>query len=94
MVKKIMVVGAGLMGSGISQTLATHGYHVTMVDIKKEYLKRSLENIECSLKRLIEKRKVSKEHADKTLGIYFNAFFNTQSHVNYGKNKINKGDIL
>lgn len=27
-------------------------------------------------------------------GIYFNAFFNTQSHVNYGKNKINKGDIL
>lgn len=69
MVKKIMVVGAGLMGSGISQTLATHGYHVTMVDIKKEYLKRSLENIECSLKRLIEKRKVSKEHADKTLSL-------------------------
>jgi 3-hydroxybutyryl-CoA dehydrogenase len=39
--KTIGVVGAGVMGSGVSQNLAQVGYKVILVDISKEILERS-----------------------------------------------------
>ncbi|MGL6071654.1 3-hydroxybutyryl-CoA dehydrogenase [Craterilacuibacter sp.] len=49
------VIGAGTMGSGIAQTLATHGVEVTLSDVSEEALARALDNIHSSLSRLAQK---------------------------------------
>ena len=40
--KKVMVIGAGQMGSGIAQVMAAHGVEVTLRDIKQEFVDRGL----------------------------------------------------
>jgi 3-hydroxybutyryl-CoA dehydrogenase len=57
-VKKILVVGAGLMGGGITQVCAQAGYSVTMRDIADEILEKSLNTIHWSVGKLVEKSKV------------------------------------
>jgi enoyl-CoA hydratase/3-hydroxyacyl-CoA dehydrogenase len=65
--KKAAVVGAGAMGHGISQLLATNGIHVTMVDINDEILKKAVEKIQWSLGKFVEKKRIRQEDADATL---------------------------
>ena len=63
-IKKIGVIGAGIMGSGIAQVLARTGYHVVLIDISEELLKKALEGIEkgpFGLIRLVEKGKLTNE---------------------------------
>lgn len=50
-----MVVGSGLMGSGITQVLAQTGYQVVMNDIKEEFVQRGLALITKQLDRDIQK---------------------------------------
>ena len=45
--KKIVVVGAGIMGSGIAQTFAQAGYEVSLVDMQSEILTRARKLIVC-----------------------------------------------
>ena len=47
--KKIVVVGAGIMGSGIAQTFAQTGHEVSLVDMQLEILTRARKLIESSL---------------------------------------------
>jgi enoyl-CoA hydratase/3-hydroxyacyl-CoA dehydrogenase len=51
-VDSVTVVGAGTMGHGIAQTVATAGYDVTLVDIDDDVLVKALEKIKHSLQRL------------------------------------------
>ena len=44
--KKVMVIGAGQMGSGIAQVMAAHGVEVVLRDIKQEFVDRGIKNIE------------------------------------------------
>ena len=44
-VKKIMVIGAGQMGSGIAQVAAKVGYDVVIRDIKDEFVERGINGI-------------------------------------------------
>jgi 3-hydroxybutyryl-CoA dehydrogenase len=63
-IKKVCVIGAGIMGSGIAQLAATHGYNVNLVDINQEILNNSKKSIEKNLERfLVAKGKLSKEQA-------------------------------
>jgi enoyl-CoA hydratase/3-hydroxyacyl-CoA dehydrogenase len=57
-VKRILVIGAGVMGHGIAQVAAMSGYQVNLVDIKEEFLQRALERINESLKKLHAKGKL------------------------------------
>ena len=41
-VQKIVVIGAGQMGSGIAQVCAMAGYDVKVQDLKQEQLERGL----------------------------------------------------
>ena len=41
-IKKVMVVGAGQMGSGIAQVCAQAGYQVFLNDVKDEYLDKGI----------------------------------------------------
>ena len=67
-INKICVIGAGVMGSGIVQLLATYGYNVTLVDENEEILNNAKNAIEKNLERFfVSKNKISKEEAEKYL---------------------------
>jgi enoyl-CoA hydratase/3-hydroxyacyl-CoA dehydrogenase len=66
-VKNITVLGAGLMGHGITQSFSQAGYPVTMVDIKNEFIQKGLENIKWSLAKFLEKGKISQSDHDAIL---------------------------
>lgn len=57
-IKKIGVVGAGTMGTGIAQVAAASGFEVVLNDVGEEFLGRSLKIIDKSLSKLIEKGKI------------------------------------
>ena len=67
-ISKIGVVGAGTMGSGISQICALKGYHVTMQDISEPLLESGLAVISKSLDRLLDREKISAEEKDASIG--------------------------
>ncbi|MFN3804502.1 MAG: 3-hydroxyacyl-CoA dehydrogenase/enoyl-CoA hydratase family protein [Pyrobaculum sp.] len=52
---RVAVIGAGTMGHGIAELFAIAGYEVALVDIAEEFLKRALQNVEWSLKKLAER---------------------------------------
>ncbi|MFD3453020.1 3-hydroxyacyl-CoA dehydrogenase family protein [Streptomyces sp. NPDC058691] len=68
MAKKLAVVGAGLMGSGIAQVSAQAGYDVVLRDITDEALARGRSGIEASYERFVAKGKLSAEDAAASLG--------------------------
>jgi 3-hydroxybutyryl-CoA dehydrogenase len=64
-IKRIMVIGAGQMGSGIAQVCAASEYEVILNDIKEEFVQRGLVNIKKRLERDVEKgRREEDEVAD------------------------------
>ncbi|MED5406829.1 MAG: 3-hydroxybutyryl-CoA dehydrogenase [Pseudomonadota bacterium] len=67
-INKIGIVGAGTMGSGISQVCALNGYHVTMQDISEPLVERGLAVIEKSLARLLDREKISAEEKEASAG--------------------------
>lgn len=66
-VKKICILGAGAMGSGIAQVCATAGYEVRVRDIKQEFLDRGKAAIEKNLQRAVSKGKMTEEKAKEIL---------------------------
>ena len=65
MIKNVFVMGAGAMGSGIAQVSAEAGYDVTLMDMKEEFTKTALANIEKGLDRKIKRGDI-KESDKKT----------------------------
>jgi 3-hydroxybutyryl-CoA dehydrogenase len=61
MVKKVLVVGSGVMGSSIAQVFATADIDVVLADIDQKILSRAIGLIESSLKTLVEFGKISKD---------------------------------
>jgi 3-hydroxybutyryl-CoA dehydrogenase len=53
--RKLAVVGAGLMGSGIAQVSATAGWQVSLRDVAPDALDRATQAIEKSLSRFVDK---------------------------------------
>jgi 3-hydroxybutyryl-CoA dehydrogenase len=60
-VKKIGVVGAGTMGTGISQVAAASGFEVVLNDTAEELLQRSVKAVDKSLTKLSEKGKIEED---------------------------------
>ena len=60
-IKVLGVVGAGQMGSGISQVAATSGLSVVMNDINDDYVEKGFSAIEKSLERMVKKEKITQE---------------------------------
>ena len=67
-IKKICVLGAGLMGNGIAQVCAQAGYEVSLRDIEKRFLDNGMNTIKKNLSREVEKGKRTQEDADAILG--------------------------
>jgi 3-hydroxybutyryl-CoA dehydrogenase len=66
-VQKVMVIGAGQMGSGIAQVFAAAGFDVTLHDLKQEYVDRGLSVISKNLARQVEKGRMSEEEKTAVL---------------------------
>lgn len=66
-IKKVGVVGCGLMGSGIAEICARSRYEVTVQDLSDEILKRGLGRIEQSLSKAVSKGKLSQQEKESTL---------------------------
>ncbi len=66
-IEKIAVIGAGTMGNGIAQVFAQHGFQVTMIDIKKEFVERGLAAIDKNLSRLLAKEKITETDRENIL---------------------------
>ena len=66
-IKTIMVVGAGLMGAGISQVSAQAGYRVIMNDVKDELVDKGFNAIAKSLEGQVKKEKVTAADKDACL---------------------------
>lgn len=65
--KKVVVIGAGLMGSGITQVNLEAGYETTMVDISEEQLNKGKETIEKFLSRNVEKGRMTEQEKDDAI---------------------------
>jgi len=66
-IKKICVLGAGLMGSGIAQVSAEAGFGVSMRDIEDRFVQGGLNMIKKNYERAVGKGKMTKEQADALL---------------------------
>ncbi|MED4693389.1 3-hydroxybutyryl-CoA dehydrogenase [Peribacillus frigoritolerans] len=66
-IQKVMVIGAGQMGSGIAQVCAMSGYDVLLHDLKDEYVEKGLGTIAKNLSRQVEKGKMESEEKDAIL---------------------------
>ncbi len=67
-IQKVMVIGAGQMGSGIAQVCAQAGYDVTLNDLKGEFVERGLSSIGKNLARAVEKGRMSADEKDQVTG--------------------------
>jgi 3-hydroxybutyryl-CoA dehydrogenase len=65
--KRLAVVGAGLMGSGIAQVAAQAGYDVVLRDVGTEQLERGLAAIGASYDKFVAKGRMTAEERDAAL---------------------------
>ncbi len=67
-IKKIGIIGAGQMGSGISHVAALGGFDVYLMDVDRQQLNKALAGIEKNLARQVAKQKIGEDDAGDALG--------------------------
>lgn len=58
-IKSVCICGAGTMGSGIAQVVASSGFPTLLFDVYPETLQKAKEKIETDLQKLVDKQKLS-----------------------------------
>jgi 3-hydroxybutyryl-CoA dehydrogenase len=66
-IKKIGVIGAGTMGSGIAQACSQGGYEVIMRDTEQKFVDGAFERIKGSLARFVKSGKMTPEDVDTVI---------------------------
>ena len=67
-IKKVGILGCGLMGSGIAQVTATAGFDVTVLEVEQKFLDKGFAGIEKSLAKFAEKGTITAQQKDETRG--------------------------
>ena len=67
-IKRVGVLGCGLMGSGIAQVCAQSGYDTVVREVSDDVVKRGLSGIEKQLGKAVEKGKLASEERDAVMG--------------------------
>jgi 3-hydroxybutyryl-CoA dehydrogenase len=80
--KLISVVGSGTMGNGIAHIFAQHGYEVSLIDIKSEFLEKALTTISKNMDRQVAKGAISQEEKDASLS-RISTFTSLEEGVNH-----------
>jgi len=63
----IGIIGSGAMGAGIAQVAATAGHRVILFDDNQKALNKSKENLNSTLKKLVEKQKITEQTAKEII---------------------------
>ena len=67
-ISNIGIIGAGTMGSGISQVAALTGYDIVMQDVSEDATNRGIGAIDKSLQRLVDREKITADAKDAAIG--------------------------
>jgi 3-hydroxybutyryl-CoA dehydrogenase len=67
MINTVCICGAGTMGSGIAQLIASQGFRTIVYDVDAGMIIKSEVSISQQLSRLADKKKISSEEKDNTL---------------------------
>jgi len=68
-VKRVAVIGGGLMGSGIATALILSNIYVVLKEVNSEYLLKGIKMIEGNLRGLVSRKKLAQDRADKALSM-------------------------
>jgi len=66
-IKKVGVLGCGLMGSGIAQVSAQSGYDTVVVEVEQKFLEKGMSGIDKSLSKFVDKGKLSADDKNACL---------------------------
>jgi len=66
-IRRVLIVGGGLMGGGIAQVAALAGYGVTLRDVSQETLDKAMTGIAWSLGKFVEKGQLAAEAREAAL---------------------------
>jgi 3-hydroxybutyryl-CoA dehydrogenase len=67
-IKKVGVVGVGIMGAGIAQVASQAGYQVIVREINEELLKKGIGSINSFLTKSVEKGRMTQPEKDAVMG--------------------------
>ncbi|MHB8397020.1 MAG: 3-hydroxyacyl-CoA dehydrogenase/enoyl-CoA hydratase family protein [Thermoplasmataceae archaeon] len=68
-IRKVLVIGSGLMGHGIAEVFALSGYRTILEDVSVEALTKAKISIEKSLERMVNSGKMDKIKRDQTISL-------------------------
>ncbi len=68
-INKVMVIGAGTMGSGIAHVFAVNGFKVLLCDSSESALARGLSSIEKNLGRQLAKGKITEDEMKNAMAL-------------------------
>ncbi|CAH9117955.1 unnamed protein product [Cuscuta epithymum] len=68
-VKKVAIIGGGLMGSGIATALILSNIYVLLKEINAQYLQKGLKSIEENVRSLVSRKKLPQDKAEKALSL-------------------------
>ena len=66
-IRRVGIIGAGTMGSGIAHVFARCGYHVVLCEVAQQFLDRGIATIRKNLQREVEKNKITSQESDAAL---------------------------
>jgi len=66
-IQEVAVLGSGIMGGGIAQTMAVAGLRVVLFDVSEDLLNKSLKDVRSSLQRTVKKKTMSEADASAAL---------------------------
>ncbi|KAG4378378.1 hypothetical protein GLYMA_17G027700v4 [Glycine max] len=68
-VKKVAIIGGGLMGSGIATALILSNYPVILKEVNEKFLDAGINRIKANLQSRVKKGKLTKENFEKTISL-------------------------
>ncbi|CAA7397364.1 unnamed protein product [Spirodela intermedia] len=68
-IKKVAIIGGGLMGSGIATALVRHNISVLLKEVDSAYLQKGLTTVSVNLKRLVMRGAMTEDQMKKALSL-------------------------
>lgn len=68
-IKKVAILGGGLMGSGIATALILSNYQVILKEVNDKFLQSGIDRVKANLKSRVKKGQMSQEKFEKTLSL-------------------------
>ncbi|CAA0815783.1 Peroxisomal fatty acid beta-oxidation multifunctional protein MFP2 [Striga hermonthica] len=68
-IKKVAILGGGLMGSGIATALVLSNYQVVLKEVNDKFLQAGIGRVKANLQSRVKKGQMSREKLEKTLSL-------------------------